>query len=115
MASGAHVRVEGVTMPHFGPTSSPSDTRPRDAQLGSRAPVRRGHPPDPGRAGVQPPGHPGRLFVAGERLPSWLARSWGVCGSLLMIAGVALPTPWSLARGTNAFVRGWKAPWRGTQ
>jgi hypothetical protein len=54
------------------------------------------------------------LFVAGEwpvRYPSWLVRSWGVCGSLLMIAGARLPTPWSLACGTDAVVRGWSASW----
>jgi hypothetical protein len=102
-------------MPPPGPNPSPSDTQPRDAQLGSVAPVRRGHPHDPGRVGVRPPGQPGRLFVTGDRLPLWLVRSWGVCGSLLMIAGARLPTPWSLACGTNAFVPGWKIPWRGTQ
>jgi hypothetical protein len=108
-------RRGGRAMPPPGPNPSPSDTQPRDAQLGSVAPVRRGHPHDPGRVGVRPPGQPGRLFLAGERLPLWLVRSWGVCGSLLMIAGARLPTPWSLAGGTNALVRGWKVPWRGTQ
>jgi hypothetical protein len=51
--------------------------------------------------------------MAGESFPLWLVRSWGVCGSLLRIAGARLPTPWSLACGTDAFVRGWRAPWRG--
>jgi hypothetical protein len=50
--------------------------------------------------------------MAGENFPLWLVRSWGVCGSLLMIAGARLPTPWSLACGTDAFVRGWRTPWR---
>jgi hypothetical protein len=53
--------------------------------------------------------------VAGERFPLWLVRSWVLCGSLLMIAGARLPTPWSLACGTDAVVRGWSASWRGSQ
>jgi hypothetical protein len=97
-------------MLHPGLSPSRSDTNRGDAQLGSMALVRRGHPLDPGRARVRSRDHSGRSFVAGQRLPSWLVRSWGVCGSLLMIAGARLPTPWSLAGGTDALVRGWRAP-----
>jgi hypothetical protein len=110
--TGPEEKREEETMPHAGVKPQPVIHPAEGCSAGSIAPVRRGHPPDPGRADARPPGHPGRLFVAGERFPSWLVRSWVVCGSLLMIAGARLPTPWSLARGTDAVVRGWSASWR---